>query len=497
MLRRFAHFLDADLQAAEPARVLRLPGTQNFKYTPPRQARVEMLEPARRYHISEFDDLLPPEPVAVNGTTFVAPEKILDGQRNGTLFKEARSLKAKNFSRKAIRVALHAENQEKCEPPLSDTEIEEIVESAWSQADRPEFTHGRSQPPPDEEQLSAEHDDPQPVILGVGLGAFLSLNFPPSQPLVEGVLSNDGGGWISGEEKLKKSFYALAEALGLPVCGRFAVLVRRRVMFIEEEDSPARTYRRVQALLRGYGLDPDDPAVRADLDAWFRILVWSGFTLDAPLQIDQLARTIATFQPTVVYLDVLRKLTTKDLNKADQAGALLKILDDLRREHGVLFRVLHHNRKIQGSYRAGRGSQELSGSYQLGAWGENSLFFEPIGKTQGVKVTPQCKGGAPVHAFGLRMEAEGPAHAPICMRLHAEDLSQASAAEALKEQVFEAVQSLPPEEAKSGHPGISREAICHAVKRSSFPVRTAIQALADEGRLKEIGKTSKQKKLYR
>ena len=41
LLRRLAHYLDADLQAAEPARVLRLPGTQNFKYDPPRHVVVE------------------------------------------------------------------------------------------------------------------------------------------------------------------------------------------------------------------------------------------------------------------------------------------------------------------------------------------------------------------------------------------------------------------------------------------------------------------------
>ncbi len=40
LLRRLALHLDADLSAAEPARVLRVPDTYNFKYTPPR--RVEL-----------------------------------------------------------------------------------------------------------------------------------------------------------------------------------------------------------------------------------------------------------------------------------------------------------------------------------------------------------------------------------------------------------------------------------------------------------------------
>jgi RecA-family ATPase len=58
---------------------------------------------------------------------------------------------------------------------------------------------------------------------------------------IDALLSSDGGGRIGGEEKLGKSYYALHEALslalGLPVCGRFTVPARRRVLFVEEEDS--------------------------------------------------------------------------------------------------------------------------------------------------------------------------------------------------------------------------------------------------------------------
>src|SRR5207247_333582 len=85
--------------------------------------------------------------------------------------------------------------------------------------------------------------------LGIGLGHFLAQAFPPTESYIDGLLSSEGSGWIVGEEKLGKTFYALDEALclalGLEVCGRFTVPVRRRVLFIEEEDGPRRTHRRV------------------------------------------------------------------------------------------------------------------------------------------------------------------------------------------------------------------------------------------------------------
>ncbi|MDE3039653.1 MAG: primase alpha helix C-terminal domain-containing protein [Nitrospirota bacterium] len=142
LLRRLAHVLGADLQSAEPAHCLRLPGTLNPKYDPPRQARLDHLadEAELQYHASEFDDLLPPEPVETRSNgAFVAPETIRDGERNATLYKLARSLKAKRLDPDSIRAALHVENRKKCAPPLPDDEVDRMIEHAWTQPDRAAF----------------------------------------------------------------------------------------------------------------------------------------------------------------------------------------------------------------------------------------------------------------------------------------------------------------------------------------------------------------------
>jgi hypothetical protein len=262
---------------------------------------------------------------------------------------------------------------------------------------------------------------------------------------------------------------------------------------LEEEDSPRRTRRRLRALLRGKALDPESPAVQADLNAWFRIAVWSGFTLDNAALVDELRDLLVAFRPAVVYIDCLRKVTIKDLNKAPEASALLAILDGFRREFGVIFRLVHHYRKIQG-FRAGRGSQEIGGSYVLGAWGENSLFFEPVGRKQGVvAVAVQSKDGAPIAGFRLRLESEGPRHAPTLVRLVTEDEPEALD---LTEVVFQAVATLPPVAPLVGKPGVPLDAIAAAVKRSLRTVRRPIRALEDAGRILAIGQLAKQKLLY-
>ena len=62
--------------------------------------------------------------------TFELPEIIPNGSRNDTLFRLASSLRAKGLSETAIVAAVSAENQQRCNPPLPDTEIALLCSSA-------------------------------------------------------------------------------------------------------------------------------------------------------------------------------------------------------------------------------------------------------------------------------------------------------------------------------------------------------------------------------
>jgi hypothetical protein len=172
---------------------------------------------------------------------------------------------------------------------------------------------------------------------------------------------------------------------------------------------------------------------------------------------------------------------------------LLATLDDFRRRAGVIFRLVHHFRKQQG-FRTGRGSQEIGGSFVLGAWGENSLFFEPVGRKQGpVHVQVQSKDSAPVPGFTLTLKSEGPAHAPTRIRLVATEEVDPHAAD---EVVFQAVASGTKESAHKGDPGVSVRAAMKATKLSESTVRRALSNLLEVERCLVTGTTNKQAKLY-
>lgn len=138
LLRRIARQLGGDISAAEPARILRIPGTLNRKYEPPRPVVLAQLDSARRFNPSDFD-FLPVEPEATGdgAPRFALPEWIRSGERNTTLYALARSLKGRGLGEREILAALTAVNAERCHPPIDEHEVSELVHHAATQKDRP------------------------------------------------------------------------------------------------------------------------------------------------------------------------------------------------------------------------------------------------------------------------------------------------------------------------------------------------------------------------
>ena len=137
LLRRLALTLGADLGSAEPAHVLRPPGSFNQKSSPALPVTLLALDETARYTLQDFDELL--QPGVLNngaGQSFHLPPVIEGGQRNTVLFSLGRSLKSKCLTSDSILNVLQMENRLRCQPPLDDGELQEIFRSVMRQADR-------------------------------------------------------------------------------------------------------------------------------------------------------------------------------------------------------------------------------------------------------------------------------------------------------------------------------------------------------------------------
>jgi hypothetical protein len=150
LLRKLAIALHADVIAAEPVRILRIPTTFNYKYDPPRKVSIEVFTGAT-YSLADFDALLT-NVVDPEGTAYVHGPRhhrstaryssgravdftriaagIPDGQRDNELFRLALSLGRRGYScEMVIKVVRDAASR--CIPPFPPREADQKVMSAW------------------------------------------------------------------------------------------------------------------------------------------------------------------------------------------------------------------------------------------------------------------------------------------------------------------------------------------------------------------------------
>lgn len=122
----------------DAARILRLPGTRNWKSDPPVPVRLLRFAPKRRYRFSNFIDFIAkPEPVKVyassvsEGWNLSKPDapKFPEGERNNSLARIGGIMFARGMSPDEVEMNLLAENQIRCNPPLPDREVMAIARS--------------------------------------------------------------------------------------------------------------------------------------------------------------------------------------------------------------------------------------------------------------------------------------------------------------------------------------------------------------------------------
>jgi predicted P-loop ATPase len=128
LLRALATATGGDLSAAEPARVLRIPGTRNIKYDPPRDVTIESFN-GQRMPLAAIEQHLTLE-AAKPARTKKRVGTISDGARNDLLFREACRLREFGHSEDEILALLKVANTERVQPPLQDREVVAIARSA-------------------------------------------------------------------------------------------------------------------------------------------------------------------------------------------------------------------------------------------------------------------------------------------------------------------------------------------------------------------------------
>jgi hypothetical protein len=248
------------------------------------------------------------------------------------------------------------------------------------------------------------HQEPQPAPEPTPflrpISELLAMEETEPDWLVQDLFTAGSSGWVSAEPKVGKSWTVLeliyALSTGTPFLGRFDVSKRRRVIYIQEEDSVQRVLRRFKKILRG------TPGRVPPSDEYLRWSVRVGFKLDNPQWIASLRAELDAYQADVVVLDVFNRLHLKNENEQSDMTALLDTLITLTREYGCAFIVVHHNKKAQPGFEA-RPNQLLRGSGVLAGWSECSLYMRKAKQKGTFIIIPESKDAPELEEFAVTL----------------------------------------------------------------------------------------------
>lgn len=351
LCRALAERLGGDPVAAEPARLLRVPGTRNFKYEPARPVRVRELLDDVAYSPSTFRALVAGssnghahEPVRS-----LVQRALREGERNASLTRVAGLLRGEfGFDEPELYATLSALNQLRCDPPLPDSEVRTIARSALRWLPNPRVSaNGHTEP--SDPAAAPESWVPVPA------GELVHSEEPDVPWLWGSVLARGHLTLLSGHPKVGKSTLV---ALLLERMAHGGTLAGQPVeagkALVVSEESRALWAKRA----REYQLDHVDvlcrPFVgRATESDWFRFC-------------QHVAALVRERGYAVVVFDTLAALwPCADENDASAALRALTPLLAIA-EAGAAVMCVHHLRKSDGAEgTATRGSSAIVGFFDF------------------------------------------------------------------------------------------------------------------------------------
>lgn len=123
---------------ADLARILRIPGSLNYKSNPPKQGHIVSFDQNIRYGIEDFYPYLRAEALS-NGSTNKkmlttvcdGQELVVEGQRNNYITSKTGTMLRAGLTKAAALEAIREENRQRIRPQLPDEEIVRTVESVY------------------------------------------------------------------------------------------------------------------------------------------------------------------------------------------------------------------------------------------------------------------------------------------------------------------------------------------------------------------------------
>jgi hypothetical protein len=384
LLKRLASFIGADTGATDVSRILRIPGTFNYKYDPAREVEIWHLT-ENEYNRSDFEFLpsidTKDTKTDTEGSTHPKGwerellEGVPQGERNTTIARLTGRYLNKGLSREEVLPILLDINSRN-KPPLNETEVEHTLDSIIK-------THQRSLPNKIEDKTQKDRRIHYHLTTLDEVFEYPQPTYLVNPILIEGTVSVLGA--YTGTGKSIAALSIIKSILtGEPLWGKYHVIKTGPVLLIDEETPQSFLRERTSKMEFASGLP-------------LYLLHFQDVRLDRDDFFNALMEKIEEVKPTLVVIDSLIRVHRL---KEDDAVAMSLVVGRLRKiaNYGTTLLVIHHHKKGEGPL-----AQKLRGSSDIPGGVDIEYALLPIGDYlvfKSVKTRTQ-----PLTPIKLKMEA--------------------------------------------------------------------------------------------
>lgn len=380
--KQLTYAIGADKGGWDVTQVLRVPGSTNYKYSPPQKG--ELLWSIDTAYSLEY----------VHSSVAESGESKLDKLLSGWTLSE-KALSLIHTPAHKVVVGERSERLWELEVLLIEagmpirTAIEVIKLTSWNK-----FAGRRDEDKQLERELlkADEHVRSRKTVAKptdnwlVPFDTFVSNYMPPPEWLVEGVWQSGTYGMVAGEPKTYKSVLVtdlvMSVASGQPYLGMFDVPKKGTVVMFQDENSPQTIQDRVYKISSTKTVSPAGDGeleffTPSNLPIYFSNNPGIDLTnLDHRAQIE---KVLVELKPLLVVFDPLyMMLGGVDENDASEVRGVLQWLTSLRNKYGCAIIIIHHYNKSKSS---ARGGQNIRGTSQFHAWVECGIYVKTTGSS--------------------------------------------------------------------------------------------------------------------
>lgn len=203
--------------------------------------------------------------------------------------------------------------------------------------------------------------------------------------LIDGWWTRNSHGIVAGEPKSWKSTLAMDAAIsiasGRPFLGEFEVKEQGPVIIIQNENAEWIIRERMSAISvhRGLGGELGELETKRISGSWpdelpIYYINNQAFSLTNENHVQMLEDLVKEIKPMLLILDPLYLMFDGDINSAKDLNPALSLLIGLKHKYNVSIMLIHHWRKSQGGTK--RGGQRMLGSTTLHGWIESAWYVQ-------------------------------------------------------------------------------------------------------------------------